>query len=219
MTPVLRHLKKILVTELISTKRVEESKHIRAEEIAYMLRAISKETGPFQVNKHLNIMSTNILSRMILNKRFNPGAAGDETESELHKFFEILEEANHCFSTIHLQDGFTCFPKWFDPQGLDKRFRNLRDRVDLFHKNMVDEHRERRRKNPVSEWDRTLLDVLLDQIENSDFEVTEEHVKGVIWVSYQLLGGFKHQFLDLEALILGCLFYSVWGIPPYWDST
>lgn len=83
-----------------------------------MLRTIAKETGPIQVNTYLNIMSTNILSRMILNKRFL-AAAGDQNVYEIHEFIEIINEGNFCFSAIHLQDVFNFIPKWLDPQGLD----------------------------------------------------------------------------------------------------
>jgi hypothetical protein len=115
-----------------------------------MLGAIAKEMGrPIKVRSFVNIMSSNILSRMIFNKRF--------------------------------LGGF--IPNWFDPQGLDARFRKLRARVDVFSRNVIEQHKEDRRMHPISEGQKTLLDVVLDQLEHPEHDVTYEHVKGIIWVS------------------------------------
>ena len=183
ITPVSRHLKKILVSELTSAKRVESSKYIRTEETVYMLSSIAQETNrPIQVKTHIKIMSANIVSRMMLNKRFL-GGEEQSNVSELDELMDIVEELSFCLGTIHLQDVFNFIPQWFDPQGLDTRYRKLRARMDLFTRNVIDEHRENRRKNPVSEEEETMLDVLLEQLNHPEDGVTEEHIFGVIWVS------------------------------------
>ena len=185
ITPVNRHLKKILVSELMSAKRLESSKYIRTEETAYMLSSIAQESNrPIRVKTHINIMSTNIVSRMVLNKRFLGGEEQSDV-SKIHEFMGIVEEMTFCMGAIHLQDVFNFIPQWFDPQGLDTRFRKLRTRMDVFYRNVIDEHRENRRKNPVSEGEETLLDVLLKQLNHPEYGVTEEHINGVIWVSNQ----------------------------------
>jgi hypothetical protein len=178
-----RHLRKILVSELTSTKRVEASKYIRTEEAACMLGAIAKEMGrPIKVRSFVNIMSSNILSRMIFNKRFL-GGEDQSTASEVQEFMEITAESGFCLGSIHLQDTFNFIPNWFDPQGLDARFRKLRARVDVFSRNVIEQHKEDRRMHPISEGQKTLLDVVLDQLEHPEHDVTYEHVKGIIWVS------------------------------------
>ncbi|KAG0629923.1 hypothetical protein M758_1G139600 [Ceratodon purpureus] len=183
ITPVTSHLRKIIVSELTSAKRLKASKYIRTEELAYMLRSISKETGPIQVKTFFYRMSTNILTRMVLNKRFLCQGQGDDhnAASEMQEFTEIIEEANYCMAAVHLQDVFNFILKWLDPQGLDTRFRKLKARLDKFHINMVNQHREERRKNPISEEQKTFLDVMLEQLENSKYEITDELIKGAIW--------------------------------------
>jgi hypothetical protein len=173
-----------LVSELTSAKRVEASKYIRTEEAACMLGVIAKEKGrPIEVRTVVNIMSTNILSRMLFNKRFLGSEDQSATTSEVYEFMEIIEELAACLGTIHLQDTFDFIPYWFDPQGLDARFRKLRARVEVFNRNVIGQHKEDRRKHPVSEGQKTLLDVVLDQLEHPENGVTEEHVLGIIWVS------------------------------------
>ncbi|KAG0591031.1 hypothetical protein KC19_1G143900 [Ceratodon purpureus] len=183
ITPVTSHLRKIIVSELTSAKRLKASKYIRTEELAHMLRSISKETGPIQVKTFFYRMSTNILTRMVLNKRFLCQGQGDDhnAASEMQEFTEIIEEANYCMAAVHLKDVFNFIPKWLDPQGLDTRFRKLKARLDKFHINMVNQHREERRKNPISEEQKTFLDVMLEQLDNSKYEITEELIKGAIW--------------------------------------
>jgi hypothetical protein len=106
ITPVNRHLRKILVSELTSAKRVEASKYIRMEEAACMLGAVAKEMGrPIEVRTFVNIMSTNILSRMIFNKRFH-GSEDQSATSEVYEFMAIIEEMAFCMGAIHLQDTF-----------------------------------------------------------------------------------------------------------------
>jgi hypothetical protein len=178
-----RHLRKILVSELTSAKRVEASKYIRTEEAACMLGAIAKEMGrPIEVRTFVNIMSTNILSRMVFNKRFL-GSEDQSATSEVYEFMAIVEEMAFCLGAIHLQDTFNFIPDWFDPQGLDARFHKLRARMDAFNRNVIEQHKEDRRKHPISEEQKTLLDVLLDQLEHPEHGITDEHVKGVLWVS------------------------------------
>lgn len=182
LTPVNRHLRSILVSELTSAKRVEASKYIRTEEAASMLGAIAKEMGrPIEVRTLVDIMFTNILSRMLFNKRFLGSEDQSATTSEVYEFMAVIEEAAACLGTIHLQDNFDFIPSWFDPQGLDARFRKLRARVEVFHRNVIEQHKEDRRKRPVTEGQKTLLDVVLDQLEHPESGVTEEHVLGVLW--------------------------------------
>jgi hypothetical protein len=178
-----RHLRKILVSELTSAKRVEASKYIRTEEAACMLGAIAKEMGqPIEVRTFVNIMSTNILSRVIFNKRFL-GSEDQSATSEVYEFMAIVKELAFCVSAFNLQDTFNFIPDWLDPQGLDARFHKLRARMDVFNRNVIEQHKEDRRKHPVSEEQKTLLDVLLDQLEHPEHGITDEHVKGIIWVS------------------------------------
>ncbi|KAG0578488.1 hypothetical protein KC19_4G026700 [Ceratodon purpureus] len=180
MTPIQRHLKKIVVTELTSAKRLEASKDIRRQEAEYMIRTISQETGPIKLSTCLNVMTTNILTRLLLDKRFMR-TAGDQNVSEIMEFVEIVKETMQCYGAIHLQDVFNYIPQWFDPSGWDTRSRKLGARLESFHTKMVNEHREKRRRSAVSEGEKNMLDVLLEELEKPEHGVTEEYIKGAVW--------------------------------------
>ena len=118
---------------------------------------------------------------MIFSQRFL-GAEQSDAKSgvDIQEFLAIVAEKTVCFSAVHMQDFFNV-PAWFDPQGLDGRFRRLRARMDLFYMRVIAQHKEERLKNPDAE--KNLLDVLLHQLEDPDnVGITEDHVKGVIWV-------------------------------------
>ena len=50
----------------------------------------------------------------------------------------------------------------------------------MFYRNMINQHMENR---PISEEETTLLDVLLEQLDNQEYDITERHIDGIIWVS------------------------------------
>lgn len=157
ITAVFRHLRKLLIGELMSAKRLEASRYLRTEEMASMLSRIATEKGgPSELNTHLSIMSTNIMSRMILRKRILGVEEQNHVSEMIQEFVDIVQEESLCFSAVHLGDFFK-LPRWFDPQGLDKRFRNIRARMDRFYAKMVDQHVAVQKENFVSGRDKTLL--------------------------------------------------------------
>jgi len=100
----------------------------------------------------------------------------------IQEFLEIVEEQASCISTIYIGDFFNV-PKWFDPQGLNKRCRNLRAWMDRFYKKMIDEYKEDQRRKPSKEGKKTLLDIFLEQLDFPENGVTHEHIEGIIYVS------------------------------------
>jgi len=55
--------------------------------------------------------------------------------------------------------------------------------MDKFYKKMMDEYKEDQRKNPSKEGKKIFLDIFLEQLDFPENGVTEEHIKGVIYVS------------------------------------
>jgi hypothetical protein len=140
------------------------------------------------VRTYLEVVVTNILSRMILKKRFSAvagkGAAGtDESElQEVRNFRVLAEEIAVC--SLHMDPGdFIPIFKWLDIQGFRRRLRNLRKRMDVFVNNIISEHLEQRRSGLAYEKD--MVDVLLDQMEDTaadKFDISEKHINGLLWV-------------------------------------
>lgn len=183
LTPVIRTLLKMMQRELTSAKRFEASKDIRSEELAFLLQAIArKKQAPIGVKTYFHAMTTNILSRMVMNKRFISSDEEVEASGEAKEFRDILQGMQDCLGAIHPKDFFSIIPKWVDPMGVNARFRKQRARMDAFYTKVIAQHREYRQREPVrSEDDKTMLDVLLELVDSEESEVTEEHAKGVTW--------------------------------------
>lgn len=55
--------------------------------------------------------------------------------------------------------------------------------MDMFVSNIISEHLERQR--PVHEEEKDMVDVMLAEVGEKDgYEITLDHVKGVLWVTW-----------------------------------
>jgi len=55
--------------------------------------------------------------------------------------------------------------------------------MDKFYMKIINEYKEDQRKKPLKEGKKTLLDIFLEQLDFPETKVTEENIKGVIYVS------------------------------------
>jgi len=100
----------------------------------------------------------------------------------VQEFIGIAEEMKTCFNTIYIGEFFNV-PKWFDPQGLNKQFRELRACMDKFYKKMINVYKEDQRRKPSKERKKPLLDIFLEQLDFPENGITEENIEGLIYVS------------------------------------
>ncbi|KAG0613122.1 hypothetical protein M758_6G078700 [Ceratodon purpureus] len=191
ITPASRQLRKIFHSQLTSARRIEESEHIRTDEILQMLRSIPSDKV-VNIKSCLEVMTANILTRLIISKRFM-GRSGGELDTsekkELKDFIHITEEIGLCLGTPNPRDVIPAF-KYIDLNGLDRRFKNLRSHMESFLSKIVAERHHRRTESlgsmdPSSEKD--LLDILLDQMDtkaNEQDQITGEVVTSIVWEAF-----------------------------------
>ncbi|KAG0597782.1 hypothetical protein M758_12G020200 [Ceratodon purpureus] len=180
-------MKKILHTQLSSAKQLQLSECVRAEEITHMLRMFPQDgTTVVPVRTYLEVVVTNILSRMVLKKRLlavaQKGEKGQEFEI-VRKFKSIVDEIAEC--SLHINPGdFIPVFNWIDIQGFRKRVRNLKKQMDAFMADIVSEHRELRKSGAVH--DKDMVDVFLDQMEDKSlrFDVTEQSIYSALWDAF-----------------------------------
>jgi cytochrome P450 len=173
-------LRKILHSQLTSGRRIEESEHVRADEMLQMLRSIPIDEV-VNVKSCLEVTTANILTRLIIGKRFmgRSGGMDKSEEKELQDFIHITEEIGLCLGTPNPRDVIPAF-KYTDLTGLDRRFKRLRRHMESFLANIIAERRASPTNSP-SEKD--LLDTLLDQMDAAQDQITEEVVTSIVWVS------------------------------------
>lgn len=180
ITPASRQLRKIFHLHLTSARKIEESEHVRGDEIAHMLRSI-RSGDSVNVKASVEVMTANILTRLVLGKRFMGRNSMEKSEEEVHDFIHVTEEIGTCLSTPNPRDFIPAF-KWIDINGLEKRVKNVRSHMESFLTRIIAEHRLRREAHiDLAEPD--LLDMLLDQMDK-DAEITEEVVTTIVWEAF-----------------------------------
>lgn len=195
-TPKWRNLRKIFNTSLTGPKRLAASYFVRSEEVLSMIRTIIPQVGvPVELNSLFTIFTTNVISRMVLNKRLGCVSTTNASEGntqEVQDLKEIVEEIFGCLATPNIG---TLVPalKYLDIQGLERRFKKLKARMDAFVMNIISEHLEQRTSRRSKEGaakisddeEKDMVDLLLDQMEamTEESAISLENVKSLIWVS------------------------------------
>lgn len=177
-----RHLRKLMMIELLSSKRMEETKHIRDSEVSHMVRSILHESQTSKVTnfrEKLFILTFNTISRMALKKRFlKHDSEGPLDTDAVHgeEFRAIITEVFVVSGMICLGDCFPIF-KHYDVQGCMSRMKAAHARLDMFFQQVLDEHRERRAQG-VNVGEEDMVDVLL----SSQEQVSDLNIKTLLLV-------------------------------------
>ena len=160
-----------------------------------MIRTIIPQVGvPVELNSLFTIFTTNVISRMVLNKRLgcvSTTNASEDNVQEVQDLKEIVEDIFGCLATPNIG---TLVPalKYLDLQGLETRFKKLKARMDAFVMNIISEHLEQRTSRrskgvgvKICDEEKDMVDLLLDQMEamTEESALSLENVKSLIWVS------------------------------------
>lgn len=173
-SPSWRNLKKIFTMELASPARLEASRHIREEEMIVLLRTIHSK-GELELKSQLIDMISHVISRMVINKRFD-----DSVESD----FPTLVQTHFRLAGAFVPGDYIPAVKWLDLGGFEAQMKKQKERMDAFIDDILVQHRERRAKGPVPMKEYDMVHVLLDRIETKDdqIQLTDTHVKALVLV-------------------------------------
>ena len=180
-----RHQRKIFQTELVGPKRLEATQHVRAEEMAHLIRTMPQNCE-VELRTYLCVLLNNIISCLILNRRLSARLGEQETEEqmlEIKKFKEITYDISYCLGAFYPGD-FIPGLKWLDLLGLEKRFKDTNNRMDSFASKIIAEHEAERKLGPIADRKKDMVHILLDEVENSEekHQITMTNVKGMMWV-------------------------------------
>lgn len=164
-----RQARRICVTELFSARRVASFEHIRADEVRALVRGLfaaasSGRSGAVYLNRdHLSTLSMNVITRMVLGKRFF-GEGADAAEgpvSTLSEFKWMLDELLLLNGVLNVGDWIP-WVDWMDLQGYVRRMKKVGKMFDAFMEHVLDEHSERRREGETFVA-KDMVDVLMDR--------------------------------------------------------
>lgn len=193
-SPKRLHLKKVLHTQLSTTRQLQLTANVRTEEIAPVLRVMHQDGATVvPVRTYIEVAVTIILSHMILKKCFmavastRDEAVHSEVELEqVRNFRELTDDISKFALSINPGD-FIPLLKWFDFLGFENQFQKLRVRMDAFMSTIISEHVEQRKSGPPIVKD--MADVLLDELEDETlrYDITNVHINSTLWVRAHFL--------------------------------
>ncbi|XP_023739186.1 cytochrome P450 78A5 [Lactuca sativa] len=176
-----RNLRRISATHLFSPKRLSSFGGFREKIGLKMVDQVSSSmdrNGFVEIKKLLHFASLNNVMMSVFGKSYedfdgNSGGDGYELEKLVSEGYELL-------GIFNWSDHFPII-SWFDFQGVRKRCRELVTRVNVFVKEIINEHRVRRSENggTTTAEDGDFVDVLLDL--ESENKFTDADMIAVLW--------------------------------------
>ncbi|KAL4558113.1 hypothetical protein LXL04_036309 [Taraxacum kok-saghyz] len=176
--PYWKFLKKIIVSELLNSVTLDSLIPVRRDEINRLLTSLShmaKDGKSVELQGELIKMTNNVISRMLISKRFS------DEEYEAGDIKKIITDIAELMFTFNLSDHI-----WFlqnvDIQGIGKRSKEIRGRVDSLTEKIIDKHEEARKVKKEKGEVRDLLDLLLDisEDESMEIKITRDNIKAFI---------------------------------------
>lgn len=176
-----RHIRKICILELLSTKRVQSFSFVREEEVARLVHRVAENyPNKTDLTKILGLYSNDVLCRVAFGKDFS--GAGDY---DRYGFQKMLEEYQELLGGFSIGDFFPSMEFIHSLTGMKPRLQKTFQRFDKFFDEVINEH-----LNPDREKNKPdLVDVLLDIQKNGSHEMplTMDNVKAIILVSRDFL--------------------------------
>ncbi|KAM4115381.1 hypothetical protein ACJW30_04G145500 [Castanea mollissima] len=170
-----REVRKIVILELLSAKRVQSFQAVRDEEVALMLDSIARSSGPpVNLSELILVLTNNIVCRVTFGKKQDGGE--DKSRSRFH---EILRETQDLLGGFCIADFFP-WMGWFNKfNGLETRLEKNFGELDEFIDKVIEKHLDPRRPEPEHE---DLVDVLLgvQKDSNQSIALSNDQIKGVL---------------------------------------
>ncbi|THF95362.1 hypothetical protein TEA_023957 [Camellia sinensis var. sinensis] len=169
-----RQLRKICITEALSSKRVETFRGIREEEAMNFVRDISLNTGSaINLSKRIFSHTYGVTARAAFGKK-----SRDQEE-----FIEAMDEVLKLFGGFSVADMYPSVKLLQVMSGMRRKLEKLHNRVDQILENIVNEHRERKMERESGRGEaEDLVDVLLRVQKGGELEfpLTDDNIKAVI---------------------------------------
>ncbi|CAO2188458.1 unnamed protein product [Urochloa humidicola] len=198
-----RQARRICLTEVFSARRLASFEHIRSDEVHALVRglfAASPGSAAVHLNRdHLSTLSMNVITRMVLGKRFF-GEGADAAEgpvSSLSEFKWMLDELLLLNGVLNVGDWIPWLD-CLDLQGYVRRMKKLGRMFDAFMEHVLDEHAARRRREGGSFVARDMVDVLMELADDPSLEVKLGRVGVKAFTQDLIAGGTESSSVTVE---------------------
>jgi cytochrome P450 len=201
--PYLLQGRKILMSELFSSKRLESYEYIRVEERRALFSRLYALAGkPVTVKEHISRFTLSVISRIVLGKKyFSESESETETSKvRLKEFQQMLDELVLLNGVLNIGDWIPCLDS-LDVQGYVKRMKAVSKKYDQFCNHVLDEHKAKR--EGVKDFvPKDMVDFLLHLADdpNNDVKLTNDNIKALTVVRPHL---FRYKIL-YTLFLCGC---------------
>ncbi|KAA8528589.1 hypothetical protein F0562_035944 [Nyssa sinensis] len=165
--PYWRHVRKIVMSELLSNRRLEMLEHVRVSEVKESINEIyqiwlknrsDSNKVKVEMKRWFAGLSLNMVVRMLVGKRyFLEEENGVGFQKAINKLFEQP-------GMFLVSDAFP-FLRWFDLGGSEKAMKKTAKEVDFIAQGWLDEHRRKRNCGQVKGDQQDFMDVLLSMFD------------------------------------------------------
>jgi len=205
-----RHLKKVIMLELLTPKKLEASKHVRDEELSLLVHQIfedCKDGKPVNMQRSLFSTSMNVVTRLLFRKRY---FSTEHTNEDYEEFKDLNVKIMTLCGTFNISD-YVPYLKPFDVQGLVPQFNQTRLRFDRLFDKIIQVHLKEKKRPDES---KDFLDVMLslpgvdgvsDRIDDSTIRAVVNELLAVgtdttsIAVEWALVQLLKHPDITKKA--------------------
>ncbi|CDP17013.1 unnamed protein product [Coffea canephora] len=196
--PYWRQVRKMCLMELFSAKRLESYEHIRVEEMNSLLLGLFQSLGkPVLLKDHLTTMTLNVISRMVLGKRYLDQSDQNSIVTP-EEFVKMMDELLLLNGVFNIGDSIPWL-NFLDLQGYIKRLKALSKKFDWFLEHVLDEHNAARMANDEqNRVSKDMVDVLLDLAEDQTLEVKLERHGVKAFTLDLLVGGTESSAMTVE---------------------
>ncbi|KAL3849155.1 hypothetical protein ACJIZ3_011037 [Penstemon smallii] len=172
-----KNMRKICVLHLFSSKQVFKFRPIREDEVSRMVNKISKlcsMSKPINLSDLSMSLASNLICRVAFGKRY------DDCEYEKLRFDKLVMEAQALMVSFYFSDHFPAFG-WVDKlSGLLGRLEKNCKELDVFYKELIDEHLNPSRQKMERE---DIIDLMIQLKEDQDaskLDLTWDHIKALL---------------------------------------
>lgn len=170
-----RAVRKIVIMEILSSKRVQAFQAVRYEEVMLMLQFIAQSsTKPIDLSRLTLLLSNNIVCRVAFGQKSDSGEYNGRS-----RFDELLHQAQALLGKSSMAD-FLPWMGWLNMfNGVKASIENTFREIDNFFDEEIQHHLDPRRPKPEHE---DLVDVLLQIHRDADATLSFKQIKGVLMV-------------------------------------
>jgi cytochrome P450 len=194
--PYWKFMNKLVTTELLGNRTLNQFLSIRTKELHEFIRYLANkaEAGErVNVTDGLLKLTSNIISQMMLSIRCSG------TDSQAEEARTLVREVTNILGEFNVSD-FIWFCRNLDLQGFRKRFEDVHKRYDALLEKIITDREELRKQKEITykrgDHDvKDLLDILLDALENKNLEITltRNHIKALVLVCINYAPAIKHK--------------------------